>query len=72
MGVLVEDGWQRHGLGTALVVELVRRARERRVPYLRATVLPAASGLLVWLGRIVPLCRSELRGDGVTGVYRLL
>jgi GNAT superfamily N-acetyltransferase len=72
LGVLVEDGWQRRGLGTALVVELVRRARERRVPYLHATVLPIASGLLVWLGRIVPLYRSELRGDGITGVFRLL
>jgi GNAT superfamily N-acetyltransferase len=72
LGVLVEDGWQRRGLGTALVAELVSRARGRGVPYLRATVQPRATGLLVWLGRIVPLERSEFAGDGVTARYRLL
>jgi GNAT superfamily N-acetyltransferase len=72
LGVLVEDGWQRRGLGTALVRDLVARARVRRVPSLRATVLPGASGLLVWLGRILPMAHSEHSGNGVTGVFRLL
>lgn len=72
LGLLVEDGWQRRGLGTALVVALVARARERGVRYLRATVQPSALGLLVRLGRSLPLERSEMGGYGVTGVFRLL
>lgn len=72
LGVLVEDGWQRQGLGTAMVDALVARARQRCVPYLRATVLPSASRLLFWLGRRLPVERSEASGPGVTGVYRLL
>jgi GNAT superfamily N-acetyltransferase len=71
LGVLVEDGWQRQGLGTTLVHELVDRARARGVARMRATVLPIASGLLVWLGRIVPLESSTLDADGISGVYRL-
>ena len=39
IGVLVEDRWQRRGVGTALVVALVRQARERRSPFLRADLL---------------------------------
>jgi GNAT superfamily N-acetyltransferase len=72
LGVLVEDGWQRRGLGTALVAELICRARGRGVPYLRATVQPRATGLLVWLGRIVPLDGVQFAGDAVTARYRLL
>jgi GNAT superfamily N-acetyltransferase len=71
LGVLVEDGWQRQGLGTTLVHELVARARLRGVPLMRATVLPSASRLLVWLGGIVPLEGSTLDADGVSAVYRL-
>lgn len=72
LGVLVEDGWQRRGLGTTLVHELVARARDRGVPRMRATVLPAAHRLVRWLGGIAPLERSTLDGDGISAVYRLL
>ena len=72
LGILVEDSWQRRGLGTALVHALVARARQRRVPYLGATVLPASSGLLVWLGRMLPLERSARDAYGLSAVYRLL
>ena len=72
LGVLVEDGWQRQGLGTTLVHELVDRARTRDVARMRATVLPIASGLLVWLSRIVPLEHSSLDGDGISATFRLL
>ena len=71
LGVLVEDGWQRQGLGTTLVHELVDRARARGVVRMRATVLPIASGLLVWLGRIVPIEGSTLDADGISAVYRV-
>jgi GNAT superfamily N-acetyltransferase len=71
LGIMVEDGWQRRGLGTALVAELVERARRRRVPYLRATVQPRAGHLLVWLGRRLPLERSAFAADGLTALYRL-
>jgi GNAT superfamily N-acetyltransferase len=37
--VLVEDRWQRRGVGTALLVALVGQARERRSPFLRADLL---------------------------------
>lgn len=72
LGLLVEDGWQRQGLGTTLVHELVARARERGVQRLRATVLPTSARLVLWLGRIVPMESSRLDGDGISAVYRLL
>jgi GNAT superfamily N-acetyltransferase len=72
LGVLVEDGWQRRGLGTALVHALVRRARGRGVARMRATVLPASHRLIRWLGGIVPLECSTLDADGISAVYRLL
>src|SRR5689334_13836404 len=72
LGVLVEDGWQRRGLGTALVHELVARARNRGVRRMRATVLPASYRLIRWLDGIVPLECSTLDGDGISAVYRLV
>lgn len=39
IGVLVEDQWQRRGVGTALLIALVRRVRERGARFLRADVL---------------------------------
>ena len=39
IGVLVEDGWQRRGVGTALLTMLVGRARQLDLSSLRADVL---------------------------------
>jgi GNAT superfamily N-acetyltransferase len=39
MGVLVEDGWQRHGVGSALVTQLIERARQEGLSTVRADVL---------------------------------
>jgi GNAT superfamily N-acetyltransferase len=39
LGVLVEDGWQRRGVGTQLVAALVARARARGATTLHADVL---------------------------------
>jgi GNAT superfamily N-acetyltransferase len=72
LGVLVADDWQRRGIGTALVDQLVARARQRGVRYLRATVLPTSNRLLGWLGRSLPLEHSEWDGSSATGRFRLL
>jgi GNAT superfamily N-acetyltransferase len=39
VGVLVEDAWQRRGVGTALLIALLQRIRERGSQFLRADVL---------------------------------
>jgi GNAT superfamily N-acetyltransferase len=72
LGVLVDDRHQRQGLGTALVAELVARARSRGVAHLHATVLPGSSRRLRWLARTLPLEEAAFTGDGVTGRFRLL
>lgn len=46
LGVLVCDGWQRQGVGTALVAALIARARERGVAAVSASVLPGRTALL--------------------------
>jgi GNAT superfamily N-acetyltransferase len=38
MAVLIEDDWQRRGIGSALVAELARQARQRGLTCLRADV----------------------------------
>jgi GNAT superfamily N-acetyltransferase len=72
LGVLVADDWQGRGIGTALVDELVARARRRGVRYLRAAVLPGSARLLRWLGRSLPMERSEWDGASASGLFRLL
>jgi GNAT superfamily N-acetyltransferase len=72
LGVLVEDGWQRRGLGTALVHELVARARNRGETRMCATVLPSSHRLVRWLSTIAPLEHSTFDADGIAAVYRLL
>ena len=63
IGVLVEDGWQRRGVGTALVVALVRRARERRSPFLRADLLAENRFALQALASVGPLRTSLAHGS---------
>ena len=63
IGVLVEDGWQRRGVGTALVVALVRRARERRSPFLRADLLAENRFALQALAGVGPLRTSFAHGS---------
>jgi len=70
IGVLVADAWQRHGVGTAMAELLVRRARERGVERLLASVLPGRSGILTALGGLAQE-RSWLTPDAVNAVYRL-
>jgi GNAT superfamily N-acetyltransferase len=54
IGVLVEDGWQRRGAGSALLTALVARARQRRLPALMADVLADNGFILPLLDRVGP------------------
>lgn len=58
LGVVVEDHWQRRGIGTRLVLSLLARAGERGVTTLHADVLSDDAFLLEALGRIGPLSVS--------------
>lgn len=46
LGVLVCDGWQRQGVGTAMAAALIVRARERGIARVSASVLPGRAALL--------------------------
>ena len=70
IGVLAEDGWQRRGVGTALVVALARRARERRSPFLRADLLAENHFALRALARVGPT-RTSLAYGGYTALIDL-
>lgn len=52
IAVLVEDAWQRQGVGSALTLALVRRAREHGLRSLRAEVLADNAFILRKLTRI--------------------
>ena len=62
IGVLVEDGWQRRGAGTALMVTLVHRARERRLSSLVADVLADNQFILSLLARVGPITTAVVPG----------
>lgn len=71
LGVLVADGWQRRGLGAAMVDVLLTRARERGVEHLTASVLRTRPTLLGALGRRLELQRLTPSEDTLTGLFRL-
>src|SRR5439155_26091050 len=63
VAVAVTDSWQRRGLGTTLLLELARRAREEGIEHFSASVLAendAISELLFKLGDV----RVTGRGTG--------
>jgi GNAT superfamily N-acetyltransferase len=62
LGVLVEDAWQRRGIGSALLVALVRRARESRSPSLQADVLADNDFAPAVLARVGPTRISLAQG----------
>jgi hypothetical protein len=62
LGVVVEDRWQRRGIGTRLVSSLLARAGERGVGTLHADVLSDDVFLLHALSRIGPLSVSVEHG----------
>jgi GNAT superfamily N-acetyltransferase len=55
LGILVEDGWQRHGIGTELLARLVASARARGIDQIVADVLGEDSFILSALRRVGPL-----------------
>lgn len=71
LGVLVADGWQRRGLGAAMVAVLIARAQERGAERLVAEVLADRSALLRSLARRLPLERLTRSAETMTGVFNL-
>jgi GNAT superfamily N-acetyltransferase len=55
LGVLVEDSWQRHGVGTRLIRALMDTARSRGVTRVHADILGDDQFLLRTLRRVGPL-----------------
>jgi RimJ/RimL family protein N-acetyltransferase len=66
VGVLIEDDWQRRDVGTALLIALVRRVRERGLHFLRAEVLDENRFALQVLARIGPAKTSLAAGSYTT------
>lgn len=66
IGVLVEDDWQRQGVGTALLLALVRRVRERGSHFIRADVLEESRFVLPLLARLGPAKTSVAAGSYTT------
>ena len=63
IGVLVEDEWQRRGVGSALMAALLHRARERRLPCIVVDVLAEDQFILPLLARIGPITTSSAHGS---------
>ena len=62
LGVVVEDAWQRHGVGTRLVAALVAEARRRGITQIRADVLGEDAFIAGLLRRVGPVTAHVDRG----------
>jgi GNAT superfamily N-acetyltransferase len=71
VGILVEDGWQRHGVGSALLDELVVHARALGLRALTAQLLTEQAWTAGMLGRYGPIQRSLASRGVVTVTVRL-
>jgi GNAT superfamily N-acetyltransferase len=71
LSLLVVDGWQRRGAGSAMLDALFDRARTRGLRLVSASVLPGRQSLLGALGRRLQPVRTTRDIDALTGVYRL-
>lgn len=67
LGILVEDAWQRHGLGTRLVNELVAHAHASGLSVLEAQIL-AEQAWITSLLRPHGTCRLRCAWNGVLNV----
>jgi GNAT superfamily N-acetyltransferase len=70
IGILVEDGWQRRGVGGALLSALLDRCAGLETRYVRAEVLSGDAGLLEVLRRKGPTT-TRLSHGVITAVVRL-
>jgi GNAT superfamily N-acetyltransferase len=67
LGVLIEDAWQGHGLGTRLVGDLIAHARRTGLRVLEAQLL-AEQAWIASLLRPYGTCRLRSTGSGVLNV----
>jgi GNAT superfamily N-acetyltransferase len=67
LGLLIEDAWQRHGLGTRLLRDLVAHASHAGVRVLQAQLL-AEQAWIAGLLRPYGACRVHSAGNGVLNV----
>lgn len=65
VAVLVEDGWQHHGLGRRLMRQLVRWARERGVEQFHADVLADNSQAVGLIRRMDTTARARFDSGGL-------
>jgi GNAT superfamily N-acetyltransferase len=72
VAVAVVDGWQRRGVGTALLGHLAERAQEEGIDRLRAQVLPSNQGMLALLRRLRSSVTSRSWNDGVLNLEILV
>jgi ribosomal protein S18 acetylase RimI-like enzyme len=66
LGLVVADGWQGRGVGSALMTALTERAAGRGTDELIMDVLPANTRMLAIAGRHWPDARREYNADSVT------
>jgi acetyltransferase len=71
LGLVIADSWQLHGIGTALMNLLIRRARLRGVEALVMDVLPANHRMLGMIERRWPRARREHTADSVLITARI-
>ncbi|SEM06333.1 GNAT family N-acetyltransferase [Streptacidiphilus jiangxiensis] len=71
LGLLVVDGWQRRGVGRALIAALVARAARRGTSRLVAEVPHGRGALLQAMGRGLPLLSRTCDRDGLTGTFAI-
>lgn len=69
LGVLVEDAWQRHGIGGQLVAHLIASADARQISELTASVLAQNARVADLLRRISG--EYSVTRDGTTLVVRV-
>jgi GNAT superfamily N-acetyltransferase len=71
--IVVADDWQRQGLGTRLLAQLLGVARSRGIPAMRATILAENRRMLKVIRQFWPQARPEPRHpDGDASVVEYL
>ncbi|HLY34919.1 MAG TPA: GNAT family N-acetyltransferase [Jatrophihabitantaceae bacterium] len=69
IGLLVEDGWQRRGVGGQLLTEIVELAHDEGAKVIRAEVLEQDAGLLQPLRALGPLTVRASHGVMTADVH---